>query len=159
MNAFCTILCFLAPLSAAHAEREFTNTRVWLHLNGYTHHFDAPGANDDLYGAGFSWYARRYGRVVTAWEGDLFQDSGKRLCAYAGHSWSLPLHYGSVGVTGALMYHRNFASQTRTCILPVAFPFLETKGARFKLRVYYIPPVRSPHDQQVSLQLLLPFWR
>jgi hypothetical protein len=69
------------------------------------------------------------------------------------------MQYGSVGVTAALMYHRNFAKQTRACILPVALPYWESRGQSYKLRVYYVPPVRSRHDHQVSFQLLVPIWR
>ncbi len=154
-----TFLLCVGLVAALRASPELTESRGWLHLNGYTHHFDAPGANDDLYGAGFTWYTRRYGPLATAWEADVFEDSGKKLCGYVGHSWTLPLQFGSVGVTGALMYHRNFVKQTPTRVLPVALPFLETRGERVKLRVYYIPPVRSRHDQQISFQLLVPFWR
>jgi hypothetical protein len=159
MNLVRAFLLATGIAVTAHAAPEFTETRGWLHLNGYTHHFDAPDANDDLYGAGFTWYTRRHGTFATAWEGDVFQDSARKLCAYAGHSWTLPLRFANVGVTGALMYHRNFAKQTRACILPVALPFLETGGERCKLRIYYVPPVRSPHDHQISFQLLVPFWR
>jgi hypothetical protein len=145
-------------VTIARAAPEFSQTRGWLHLNGYTHHFDAPGANDQLWGAGFTWYTRTYGAMVTAWEADVFQDSGRKLCAYAGGSLTTPTRWGNFGVTGALMYHRNFAKQTPMKILPVALPFWETRGERLKLRIYYIPPVRSRTDQQISFQLLVPFW-
>ena len=65
----------------------------------------------------------------------------------------------SLDSIGAIMYHRNFIKQDRACILPAALPFWETSGENLRLRVYYIPPVRSRHDHQVSFQLLLPFWR
>src|SRR3954464_10992551 len=96
-------LAACSPLCAANAE--FTQTRGWLHVNGYTHHFDAPGANDQLWGAGFTWYTRTYGPMATAWEADVFQDSGRKLCAYAGGSLTTPTRWGNFGVTGALMYH------------------------------------------------------
>jgi hypothetical protein len=148
-----------ACLSCARAAPEFTQTRGWLHLNGYTHHFAAPDANDQLWGAGGTWYVRRYGPAAVAWEADVFQDSGRKLCAYVGQSWTFPTRLGHFGVTGGLMYHRNFAKQTRACILPIALPFWETGGERAKLRVYYIPPVRSRKDQQISFQLMLPVWQ
>jgi hypothetical protein len=162
MNFFRLALCFLSCLACAPAAPELTQTRGWLHLNGYTLHFDAPDANDQLWGAGFTWYKRRYGTTALAWEGDVFQDSARKLCAYAGASWTFntfATRFGRPGLTAALMYHRNFARQNRACVLPVALPFWETGGERVKLRVYYIPPLRSRHDQQISLQLLVPFWR
>lgn len=152
-------LLFLGCVALAQAAPELTQTRGWLHLNGYTVHFDAPDANDQLWGAGFTWYTRRYGTTAFAWEGDVFQDSARKLCAYGGASWTFATRFGHPGLTAALMYHRNFAKQNHACVLPVALPFWEIGGERAKLRVYYIPPVRSRHDQQISFQLLVPFWR
>jgi hypothetical protein len=146
----------LAWAASSHATPEISETRGWLHLDGYTHHFDAPGANDRLFGLGFTWYVRRFSIPIVAWEGDVFEDSACKPSGYFGQSWAFPSRLGNFGVTGALMYHRNFVSQTRWRVLPVALPFWETHGSRMKLRVYYIPPVRSRHDHQVSVQLLLP---
>lgn len=138
------------------AESEFSEARGWLHLNGYSHHFAVRDANDQLLGVGYTHYRRRYGRIIPAWEFDAFQDSGKKFSAYVGHSWTFPFQYFSAGLTGAIMYHRNFAAQNRMNTLPVAFPFLETRGARLKARLYYVPPVRRASDQQIALQFMLP---
>jgi hypothetical protein len=149
-------LVFAATACSAVAQSEFSEYRGWLHVNGYSHHFAAKDANDNLLGLGFTQYRRRYGRVIPAWEFDAFQDSGKRLSTYVGHSWTVPFKRASVGVTGALMYHRNFAAQNRLSVLPVAFPFVETRGTRVKARVYYVPPVRRASDQQLAVQLMCP---
>jgi hypothetical protein len=141
---------------AAEAER----SRGYIHLNGYTHHFAAPGTNATIFGTGVTWYTRSWTRLQTAWEADVYQDSAYKLSGYAGHSWTVPLRFGSVGATGALMYHRNFAKQSPLRILPVALPFVETtvfRGA--KIRAYYIPPVRNRCDEQIAFQLMIPFRR
>jgi hypothetical protein len=146
--------------SATHAAVEPERWRGYLHLNGYTYHFAAPGTNDKLFGTGLTWYTQAWGRWLTAWEADVFQDSACKPSGYVGHSWTLPFRFGSLGATGAIMYHRNFKTQNPYRVLPVVLPFAETtiyRGA--KLRAYYIPPVRSRCDQQIALQLLLPFRR
>ncbi|HVS51803.1 MAG TPA: hypothetical protein VHD62_05555 [Opitutaceae bacterium] len=149
----------LCIASRSVAMPQADEARGWLHLDGYTHHFDAPGAESRILGVGFTWYVRRFGVPATAWEADLFQDSACKLSGYAGRSWTLPLPLGNIGVTGALMYHRNFAAQNRWRVLPVALPFWELSGRTLKLRAYYIPPVRSRHDEQIALQVLVPWWR
>src|SRR5262245_16473477 len=103
MNLPRLALVLLGCVTLGRAAPEFTQTRGWLHLNGYSHHFDAPDANDQLWGAGFTWYARRYGTTALAWEGDVFQDSGRKLCAYAGTSWTFSTRFGHPGLTAALM--------------------------------------------------------
>jgi hypothetical protein len=153
------VLIFFAAATTLFAAPEFTDHRGWLHLNGYTHHFAASDANDQLFGLGFTHYRRSYGRVLPAWEFDAFQDSGRKLSAYFGHSWTFPFRHFSVGVTGAIMYHRNFKSQNKLGTLPVAFPFIETRGSRIKARLYYVAPVRNASDQQIALQLMFPLWR
>jgi hypothetical protein len=140
-------------------EREFSAGHAWLHVNGYTHHFDAPGTNSNLWGTGITWYDQRYGPIVTAWEADAFADSACKLSAYAGRSWIRPTNLGGFGITGALMYHRNFVTQNRWRVLPVGLPFWQSRGNAYQLRVYYIPPVRSRCDQQLALQLMLPLSR
>ena len=88
---------FLSPLLShlgAHmlsGQEVFTRYRNWLHVDGYSHHFDAPGANPALLGFGITRYDRRQGRVVRAWEADVFQDSGRKLSAYVGLSWTVPV--------------------------------------------------------------------
>jgi hypothetical protein len=155
-------LLLLVGFGALHslpAQAEFSDHRGWLHLNGYSHHFAASDANDRLLGIGFTHYRRLYGRVLPAWEFDMFQDSGQKFSAYIGHSWTVPFEWFSAGITGAIMYHRNFAAQNKLRTLPVAFPFIETRGTRLKVRLYYVPPVRSASDQQIALQLMLPWTR
>ena len=149
------LICIQLPSSAA----EFSDARGWLHVNGYSWHFAANDANDRLLGAGATYYTGRLGAWHTGWEADVFQDSGRKLSAYAGRSWTRPTTYFSLGLTAAVMYHRNFAAQNSLRLLPVAFPFLETRGTRLKARLYYVPPVRSPSDHQVALQLLVPLFR
>jgi hypothetical protein len=143
-----------ASVSPLLAQREFTEHRGWLHLNGYSHHFAADDANDRLLGIGYTHYYHRYGRVIRAWEFDAFQDSGKKFSSYLGHSWTFPFKYFSAGITGAVMHHRNFAAQNRLKLLPVAFPFLETRGTLLKARLYYVAPVRRASDHQIALQLM-----
>jgi hypothetical protein len=148
--------CPIATGVAAEAQR----WRGYAHLNGYTHHFSAPGTNANIFGTGVTWYTRSWSRFQTAWESDLYQDSAYKLSGYVGHSWTMPLRFGSVGATGALMYHRNFEKQSPAGILPVVLPFAETtvyRGA--KLRAYYIPPVRHKCDHQIAFQVMLPFRR
>lgn len=153
-------LVFLfAHSHSLRAQAEFTAHRGWLHLNGYSHHFAVDDANDQLLGVGYTLYRRRHGRVIRAWEVDAFQDSGKKFSAYVGHSWTFPFKYFSAGLTGAIMYHRNFAAQNRLSTLPVAFPFLETRGVRWKARLYYVAPARRASDQQIALQFMLPLQR
>lgn len=144
---------------SASAQPEFTDRHGWLHLNGYAHHFAVNDANDHLLGLGYTQYRRTYGRVIPAWEVDAFQDSGKKFAAYVGHSWTVPFRYFSAGLTGAIMYHHNFAAHNRLKTMPVAFPYLETRGTRLKARLYYVPPVRRASDEQVALQVMLPFGR
>jgi hypothetical protein len=152
--------CALLLATIAGAATQADEARGWLHLDGYTWHFDAPGANSRIFGLGATWYVRRFGRPATAWEADIFQDSACKPSGYVGRSWTfrLPL-VGRVGATGALMYHRNFAAQNRWRVLPVVLPFWELNLRTAKLRAYYIPPVRSRHDEQVAVQLMLPLWR
>ena len=138
---------------------EFTRTRGWLHANGYSRHFSADDANDRLLGLGFTYYTGRRGTWHTAWEGDVFRDSGRKVAGYVGYAWTRPTNWVSFGVTAALMHHRNFAAHNSLRILPVALPFLETRGERIKARIYYIPPIRRPSDHQVAVQLLLPLLR
>jgi len=38
--------------------------RSWLHVDGYSHHFAAPGANAALLGLGITRYEPRRGRVI-----------------------------------------------------------------------------------------------
>lgn len=151
------VVFFLIGLAFATrlgAQAEFTRHHGWIHLNGYSHHFAADDANDQLLGLGYTHYRRRYGPVIPAWEFDVFQDSGKKLSTYVGHSWTVPFKHLSAGVTAAVMYHRNFAAHNRLSTAPVAFPFLESRSERLKVRVYYIPPVRRASDQQIAVQIL-----
>jgi hypothetical protein len=138
---------------------EITDSYAMLHLNGYTHHFDAPGANDKLFGLGITLYDRRAGRVTMAWEGDVFFDSGNQLSGYVGRSWTLPLSFGKAGVTAALMYHRNFLKQNNAGVLPVGLPYWETPGRSLRLRFYYVPGMRNASDHQIAIQLLAPLRR
>ena len=146
-------------LSCPLAQAEEVRARGWVHLNGYTHHFDAPDANDNVFGLGVTWHTRKWGRVVEAWEADVFRDSGYKLSAYAGYSWAYRMPYLNAGVTGALMYHRNFARQNPWSVLPVGLPFLEMPRQNFSVRAYYIPPVRHRCDHQIAFQMLVPFAR
>lgn len=151
------LLFFLIACAVAahlHAESEFAAHRGWLHLNGYSHHFAVDDANDRLLGIGYTHYRRLYGRVLPAWEFDAFQDSAKKFSGYVGHSWTLPLRALSCGVTGAIMYHRNFAAQNQLKTLPVAFPFVESRGTGLKVRAYYIPPLRRASDAQLAVQVV-----
>jgi hypothetical protein len=154
-----TLALFTLLIACGPAHGEDIRPRSWLHLDGYTHHFDAPDANDRLLGLGITWYHQRWGRLAQAWEADAFQDSGCKLSVYAGHSWTYRWRYVSAGVTGAIMYHRNFAAQNRWRVLPVALPIAELPLRRFSLRAYYIPPVRNRSDHQIAFQLLIPFAR
>jgi hypothetical protein len=154
---FLTLLLLGGVMNRAVAEE--VRARGLLHLNGYTHHFDAPDANDNLFGLGATWYVKRWGRVARAWETDLFQDSGSKLSGYVGHSWTYRRAYVNVGVTGALMYHRNFEKQNAWRVLPVGLPYAELPLRHFSMRAYYIPPVRNHCDHQIALQVLVPFSR
>lgn len=150
------ILCGLAVAAEPGARTAEPERRAWIHLNGYSHHFSADGANDRLWGAGFT--LRRSDRhgLRRAWETDVFLDSGRRPAAYAGQSWAVQRRPVSFGATGAIMHHRNFSKQNRLKTMPVALPFLEFGSRAIKLRLYYVPPVRSPSDHQVAIQLLVP---
>lgn len=160
MKRLVAMLLFVLGPVLVWGTPELTDTRGWLHLNGYTHHFDAPGANDNIFGVGFTWYDRRHGSPLAAWEGDVFRDSGRKLSAYVGRSWTFPLgdRIGA-GLSAAVMYHHNFARQNRWRVLPVGFPFLEARSGSLKLRAYYVPPFRSRHDQQIAFQVHMPVWR
>lgn len=153
---FAASFCF-AFLRSGSADEKFDRSHVWLHFDGLTYHFDAPGANSLLWGSGLTWYHKSSLPMLTAWEGDAFEDSERHLAAYLGHSWAIPFKYFNFGATAALMYHHDFASQNKYLTLPVVIPFLETHGRSLKLRIYYVPPVRNPTDQQVAAQLLLLF--
>src|SRR5215212_6920637 len=65
------------PASRDAYGADMARARGWLHANGYTHHFAAPGANDNILGAGFTWYTWRSENLATAWEAVVFQDSGR----------------------------------------------------------------------------------
>jgi len=133
--------------------------RGWLHIDGYTYHVVAQNCNDLLLGSGITWYTRYDDRLQAAWEADAFADSARKLSAYAGYSVALPFHGVAVGATAAIMYHRNFVAENRYRTLPVAFPFLEAGTRKFKVRLYYVPPVRRASDEQFAVQLLLPIWK
>ncbi|HVZ65984.1 MAG TPA: hypothetical protein VG936_15565 [Lacunisphaera sp.] len=150
------VLLVLFFTAGAWAQIEDLKPRGWLHLNGYTDHFDAPNANDELYGLGFTWYTKSAGHTERAWEGDVFRDSGNKLSAYAGHSWIYATRHWKAGLLAGLMYHRNFIKEDRWCLLPIALPFMELPLRAFSIRAYYVPPVRSRHDHQIAFQLLLP---
>jgi hypothetical protein len=147
---------FLAALGSAQCS-EFTDDPTWVHLNGYTRHFSATDCNDSLFGVGLTKYTRLDRTLITAWEADAFQDSARQLSAYVGYSWTAPTRWVSVGLTVAVMYHRNFLAEDSLGVLPVAFPYLETRGRGLKLRVYYVAPVRRASDEQVAVQLMLPW--
>ncbi len=150
----------VAFLFAASSRAEITDTdRGWIHVDGYTYHMIARHCNDLLLGTGVTWYTRYTDSVHLAWEGDVFADSAKKLSAYVGYSAAFAYRGVSLGATGAIMYHRNFVAENRFRTLPVAFPFLETGTHKFKIRVYYVPPVRRASDEQVAVQLLLPWWK
>jgi len=145
---------FLA--TGVSAQVEDLQPRGWLHLNGYTHHFDAPGANDELYGLGFTWYTQTTGNIERAWEADVFRDSACKPSAYAGHSWIYATRHWKAGLLAGLMYHRNFIKEDRWCLMPIALPFLELPLRAFSIRAYYVPPVRSRSDNQIAFQILIP---
>ena len=154
---FSLSLCVLGTATSWSAEE--TRAQAWLHLNGYSHHFDAPDANDHLLGVGATWYVKRWGKIARAWEADVFRDSGKKLSGYVGHSWTYRMRLANVGITGALMYHRNFAKHNNLRLLPVALPYVELPLRKLSVRAYYVPPVRSASDNQIALQVLVPFLR
>ena len=154
---FLVIITLLLPSNRARADE--LQARGWLHLDGYTHHFSATDANENLFGLGYTGYFETRGKLARAWETDIFRDSGSHLSAYVGHSWTYRTNALNAGVTGALMYHRNFAKYDRWCLLPVALPFVELPLRKFSVRAYYIPPVRSRTDNQIALQVMVPFAR
>lgn len=149
------VVSFALPVRAAGP----APARLWLHLNGYTYHFVAQDCNSWLLGSGLTWYTHDSDRLRTAWEADAFEDSARKLAAYAGYSVVLPFRWVGFGATGAIMYHRNFVAEDRLRILPVVIPFLEFGQSKWKLRVYYVPGVRRRTDEQVSVQLLIPLWK
>src|SRR5436305_11972147 len=106
VRTWLTLLVFSAVL--ARAVPEFAAGKTWLHLDGYTYHFAAPGANNLLFGLGFTHYDTTYGRVIPAWGADVFRDFGCKPSAYVGRSWTIPLERVAGGLTAAVMYHRNF---------------------------------------------------
>src|SRR3954464_12176476 len=118
-------VAFLVGFLSPNTRADDSRARGWIHLNGYTHHFAAPDANDNLFGLGATWYVQKWGKIARAWETDVFRDSGCKLSGYAGHSWTYRMHYANAGVTGALMYHRNFSKYNRWSTLPVALPYAE----------------------------------
>ena len=152
-----TALADSPPFRSAAAEP--IAARGYLHLNGYTRHFSAPDANDALYGLGWTWYTQPRGRLLTAFEADIFEDSGRKLSAYIGYSWTATFRLANLGVTGALMRHRNFSPYNHACLLPVALPYGEFLVHGVKLRAYYVPPIRRKTDHQVAFQLMVPLLR
>lgn len=150
-------LCALLPLIAAHshAQQVENEPTTWLHLNGYSYHLVAKDCNSFLYGAGLTLYSRDTGRYRTAWEGDVFADSARKLSIYGGYSAVWKFGVLNAGATAAIMYHRNFHRENRFGILPVALPFVETGVRRVKVRIYYIPPVRRASDEQIAVQLMV----
>ena len=131
--------------------------KAWLHLSGYSVHFHAPDANPYLLGLGLSLPAKPWGAWRTTWVLNAFEDSDRKLSVFVGRA--LTLRCGSrvdLGVTAALMYHRNFARQNQLRLLPVALPFVDCDLGRWTLRTYYVPPLRSPTDHQVAVQLMIP---
>lgn len=159
LSRWLPLLLFVAtnPLFAAAAVREAP--RAWLHVDGYSHHFEAGDANSELFGLGLTWQRRTTGSMTTSWEADVFRDSGCELSAYLGHSWAWTLGRVRLGATGAVMYHRNFSDYNGLNVMPVVLPFLEVPLRPVKLRVYYVPPVRRASDHQVAIQLLIPLRR
>ena len=156
MKTWIRVLLTCATLGVARGAPEFATTRTWLHLNGYSHHFNAPDAQPFLWGIGVTHYTQMSGPVARSWEADMFRDSAGKPSGYVGHTWTVPTGFLSLGVTGAVMYHRNFKAQNRAGVLPVLLPFAETRGSKLKFRIYYVPPVRKASDQQLAVQVLLP---
>ena len=152
---FLFVLLFVGTILCSGAD---VTPQAWVHIDGYTYHMVARDCNNLLLGSGLTWYTRDDEKLRTAWEADAFADSARKLAAYAGYSVGLPLRAITIGMTGAIMYHRNFAAENRLRTLPVAFPFLEFE-CRFKVRIYYVPPVRRASDEQVAVQLLVPIGR
>jgi hypothetical protein len=153
------LLWFMIVLAPASAQGEGPRPPRWLHLNGYSHHFVAKDANAQLFGVGGTWYRKSGGKILRAWEADVFRDSGGKLSGHLGHSWTYTMRFVNLGATGSVMYHRNFASQNRWSILPVVLPYAEFPLRGSSLRLYYIPPVRDPDDHQLAVQLLIPIGR
>ena len=155
------VLRWLVGLAASVvAAKAADEPAAWLHLNGYSLHFHAPDANPYLLGAGLSVPAKPWGGFQASWVADAFQDSGRKFSAYAGQAVTLPLGRGfDAGLTGALMYHHNFARHNRLSLLPVVLPFVDYRVGSWKLRTYYVPPVRSVSDHQVAAQLMIPLGR
>ena len=154
------LCCGVSAAVVPGAVRAAEEPRAWLHVNGYSLHFHAPDANPYLAGLGLSLPAKPWGPFRASWVGDAFQDSGRKFSAYAGQAVTLPLGRGfDAGLTGALMYHRNFARHNRLSVLPVVLPFADYRLGTWKLRTYYVPPVRSVSDHQVAAQLMIPLDR
>jgi hypothetical protein len=155
-----SLLLALTLALVPSARAEDAHSRAWIHVNGYTHHFTARDANSHVFGTGVTWHRTRRGATRPAWEADVFQDSARKLSAYAGHSWTRPISRARIGATAALMYHRNFRAHTGAGVLPVVLPFVEVRpAAELKLRIYYIPPVRARDDHQMAVQLAVPLSR
>lgn len=145
-------------MATAAAGGDDAEPAFWLHLNGHTTHFSGTARNENLFGLGASWITTHEGRRRAAWEADAFEDSSCHLAAYVGRSWRYRLDGCEVGLLGALMYHRNFARQTRLRTLPILLPFVEF-GSVVRVRACYVPRLRDRRDEQITLQLPVPLGR
>lgn len=134
----------------------------YLHLNGYTIHFDKrpePGdtVNDYLIGLGTSVRFQTDSDWVWGIAGDLFLDSNEEISGVIGPTVEYFLHERvTIGAAGFLMYKESFDRDYGFPFLPVPLPFVDFDLKRVNLRCFYIPPVRRPTDHQISFQLRIP---
>jgi len=137
--------------------------RYYLHLNGYSIHFDKqpdPGetVNDYLLGLGGAVEFDTKGPLIWDISLDVFNDSNEEISVTFGPTVQYPLaDWLGIGAAGFIMYKEAFQRDYNFPILPVPLPFLEGKTKYVHLRMFYIPPVRRSTDEQLVFQLRIPF--
>ena len=149
----------MEPEQNSSPRRGLRIRQSYLHLNGYSIHFDKrpePGesVNDYLIGLGYAAEFDTQGTLIYEFLIDVFNDSREEISAVFGPTVQYPLNdYFHIGAAGLLMYKKAFEEDYNFPLLPTPLPFAELRGERLSLRSYYIPPVRKPTDHQIVFQL------
>lgn len=157
------LLVFAAGFSLRAQAEEISGgeqdiNKLFLHLNGYAVHFNGnEDENNFLIGTGFTYNWRHFQKfdILASIEVDVFKDSNEKISALAGISFVKNLGLASVGLNAHIMYKDSFIDDAGTPILPLVLPFVELGQGSIRLRMFYIPPIRTANDHQVDFQLLI----
>ena len=149
---------------AVFADKGLERPYRFAKLGSRAIHFDASSSvNDKLWGFGVMWDIKRldFADLILAFEADVYRDSQRRLAFAIGGSVRKEIGPISLGLAPNLMFKENLHEQSpvnKLPFLPVVLPFVQVDYfSRARLRMYYIPPIRSPSDHLVAFQMLFGF--